>query len=98
MKRVALSKIGPLRCAWCGCDDIRALEVNHKNGGGTKEYREIGPTLYRRIINGTRGVADLEILCSPDNRLEWLLRRFPDLKGRLTVTWAGAADPTREAP
>lgn len=31
-----------LKCAKCGFSDIRALSVDHINGGGTKHRREIG--------------------------------------------------------
>src|SRR3990172_6227232 len=35
-----LAKIDPaLKCAMCGCDDVRFLEVNHIRGGGRKEQR-----------------------------------------------------------
>jgi len=33
---------GVLACIHCGFADIRALSIDHINGGGTKHYREIG--------------------------------------------------------
>lgn len=67
-----------LRCAGCGCDDILFLEINHRNGGGTEEARVRGrmTTLAQSIIKG-RQVHDLNILCGPCNRLEYLKRRYP---------------------
>ncbi|MGI0022946.1 MAG: hypothetical protein ACRD9Q_08815, partial [Nitrososphaeraceae archaeon] len=36
----SLTKVDPsLKCAVCGCDDVRFLEVNHIKGGGRKEQR-----------------------------------------------------------
>src|ERR1700678_122970 len=29
--------LGGAKCVYCGCNDIRVLEINHKNGGGWKE-------------------------------------------------------------
>ena len=28
-----------MKCAMCGCDDTRFLEVNHIKGGGVKERK-----------------------------------------------------------
>lgn len=53
-------------CAVCGTDDHRVLQVNHKNGGGTKERRETrarGHT-YQHILRGERAVDDLNLLCA----------------------------------
>jgi hypothetical protein len=41
---------GPPKCVACGYVDIRALSIDHINGGGTKERRENktnGQNLYR---------------------------------------------------
>src|SRR3972149_5506528 len=36
----SLTKVNPaLKCAVCGCDDVRFLEVNHIKGGGGKEWK-----------------------------------------------------------
>lgn len=76
-----------LRCAGCGCDDILFLEVNHRNGGGSEEARIRGRmiTLSQAIIKG-RPVSDLNILCGPCNRLEYLRRRYPG-RGYPKVVW-----------
>lgn len=70
-----------LRCGHCGCDDVLYLEVNHRNGGGAEEGRHRGhaKSLGQAILEG-RPVVDLDILCGPCNRLEYLKRRFPGRK------------------
>lgn len=67
-----------VRCDNCGCDDIFFLEINHRNGGGTDERRTLGRniTLCQAVLKG-RQVQDLNILCGPCNRLEYLKRRYP---------------------
>lgn len=56
-----------LKCLRCGCNDIKILEINHKNGGGTKEIREEFKknciTFHRAICLGKRTIEDLELLC-----------------------------------
>ncbi len=88
LKRRVLAIIGSSRCQWCGVDDARILEVNHLNGNGTKEYKSIGGRLYSQILAGKRPTLDLGVLCSPCNRLEWLYRKYPDLKGKCTISWS----------
>lgn len=38
-------------CAHCGFCDIRALSIDHINGGGSRHQREISNTIYRWLIN-----------------------------------------------
>ncbi len=39
------------KCVKCGFDDIRTLEIDHINGGGTKERTEIGHgPIYGRVL------------------------------------------------
>ena len=59
------------QCKGCGIKDIRILEVNHKNGNGTKELKECGGSnvLYRLIAQGKRQTNDLELLCANCNVL-----------------------------
>lgn len=69
-------------CSRCGCSDIRFLEVNHKNGGGSKERRKAvlrGTTLYWDIFKGKRKTDDLEILCSPCNAVHYLELKYGKL-------------------
>jgi hypothetical protein len=65
-------------CASCGCDFLPILEVNHKDGQGSKEYREIGGAigLYRAIVTGKRGTDDLEVLCEICNKFHYIKMRY----------------------
>lgn len=53
------------KCCKCGNTDIRVLQVNHINGGGSKEVR--GWTLYRKMVSGERKTDDLNLLCANCN-------------------------------
>jgi hypothetical protein len=66
------------KCANCGCDFLPILEVNHKHGQGSKEYREIGSAigLFRAIVTGVRGTDDLEVLCEVCNRFHYVKMRY----------------------
>ena len=81
----ALTKIagGKIQCIACGCDDLNILEINHKNGGGTKEHwgQYLGDPgkFYRDIIKGVRTVEDLNIKCRVCNTLDYLERKYGKL-------------------
>jgi len=46
-----LAKIDPaMKCANCGCDNPRFLEVNHINGGGRKEQKTRGTGVTQNSI------------------------------------------------
>ena len=52
-------------CARCGNDDIRVLQINHTDGGGTKERKIThNRAFYTSIINGTRSTNDLNVMCA----------------------------------
>jgi len=57
------------KCVYCGCDDPRALEVHHKNGGGYREQQVWGKRhmLQRKILTGERKIDDLELTCRACN-------------------------------
>jgi hypothetical protein len=82
-----ISKSTHPSCANCNCDDIRILEVNHKNGGGGKEYHQLpNPSnLYRDIAMLRRPVDDLEILCRVCNAKHYLELKYGKLP--ITVIW-----------
>ena len=77
-----LARIDPaMKCAMCGCDDTRFLEVNHLKGGGKKEqrgYKEEGHNLGHNMIllihTGKRGLEDLNLLCRACNSIDHLER------------------------
>lgn len=65
-------------CVRCGCDDIRFLEINHKNGGGTKEIQggKLVNEFYWNIYKGRRKTTDLEILCRVCNSWHYLELKY----------------------
>jgi len=79
-----LAKVNPaLKCARCGCDDTRFLEVNHIKGGGNKErlsYKngkhDVSHNMILLIHNDKRGLEDLNLLCRPCNSLDHLERVY----------------------
>lgn len=67
-RRLRLEIVGILggECRGCGFDDIRALQVDHIKGGGTREIREIGNhKIYRKIRDV--GPEGYQLLCANCN-------------------------------
>jgi len=93
VRQEVLAKIDPaMKCAMCGCEDTRFLEVNHIKGGGVKErkgYKGGGDKLSHNMIliihNGKRGVEDLNLLCRACNSIDHLERQFGNTG--LKVVW-----------
>jgi len=79
-----LARIDPdMKCAMCGCDDTRFLEINHIEGGGAKEHKGLKKTdhnesqnLIMLIHKGKRGVEDLNLLCRVCNSIDHLERVY----------------------
>ncbi len=84
-----ISKSTEPECVNCGCDDIRLLEVNHKNGGGGKEMGKgrNATAFYRDIIALRRPTDDLEILCRVCNAKHYLESKYGKLP--IIVMWKG---------
>jgi len=88
-----LARVDPaMKCAMCGCDDTRFLEVNHIKGGGVKEregYKDGGHKLSHNMIllihNGKRNLEDLNLLCRACNSIDHLERAYGHT--RLRVVW-----------
>ncbi len=88
-----LARIDPdMKCAMCGCDDTRFLEINHIKGGGRKEQKgfkekdhNISTNFVMLIHKGIRGVEDLNLLCRVCNSIDHLERQFG--KTGLRVVW-----------
>lgn len=59
----------------CNCNDLRALEKNHKNLGGAKE-RILNKHIERDILSGKRGVDDLEVTCRVCNSAHYLFKKY----------------------
>lgn len=90
MKIQALETIQILtQCTRCGCDDVRLLEINHKNGGGYVEQKTKiphGAPFYSKLIRGKRKTDDLELLCRPCNAIHYLEMKYNE-KFPLNVVW-----------
>lgn len=57
------------KCARCGFTDSRALQLDHINGGGTKEHkRSSSYSVHKRALEGAN---DLQLLCANCN---WIKR------------------------
>jgi len=88
-----LAKIDPdMKCAMCGCDDTRFLEINHIKGGGRKEQESLKKTdnnmstnFVMLIHKGKRSTEDLNLLCRVCNSIDHLERVFG--KTGLRVVW-----------
>lgn len=64
-----LDKFGG-KCAHCGFDDPRALQIDHVNGGGKKEIKEIGQYACQvKARNDSSGA--YQLLCANCN---WIKR------------------------
>lgn len=62
-----LAQLG-IRCSKCGFDDARALEIDHKNGGGTEERRRLSyPTYYLHVL---RNLENYQVLCANCNMIK----------------------------
>ena len=54
------------KCVVCGFNDIRALQIDHINGGGLKENKSIGNGgIIRKILRGD--TQDYQLLCANHN-------------------------------
>lgn len=73
---------GNLICSNCGCKDVRILEINHINGGGYKEYKNIRnkssrtAILTNEIVMGRRTIDDLNILCHVCNHAYFVKLKY----------------------
>ena len=75
LRRKVLSKYGSI-CCNCGFSDHRALQLDHVNGGGGREVKELGSRgVYRKALKDTEGL--YQLLCANCN---WI-KRFENLEG-----------------
>lgn len=59
------------KCLGCGFDDFRALQIDHINGGGNQERKQLscGPTgYYKLVIEDTTG--KYQLLCANCNMIK----------------------------
>jgi len=68
LRNEILSLLGS-KCIRCGFSDIRALQIDHVHGGGTKERKNYGSMpLYRKILKEIKaGSKDYQLLCANCN-------------------------------
>lgn len=60
------------KCVKCGFSDMRALQIDHVNGGGNMESRELRWSKYKVILEKVSGGScDYQILCANCN---WIKR------------------------
>lgn len=57
-----------IKCVYCGCDNIEALEINHKEGGGHKErvkdkLHHGGLEFYNLLRQNKYDISKLELTC-----------------------------------
>lgn len=78
LREEVFKKLGGAKCTYCGCDVLGALEVNHINGGGSREATQTGRsglTMYREIVTGRRSSNDLEVACRVCNAWHYITRK-----------------------
>lgn len=90
-KRRAMELLGGATCENCGCDDLAFLEINHKGGGGCKEFRAIGNRITDNLLSGRRDTSGLSVLCRLCNALEFLSRKKPESAKQFSVRWLAAS-------
>lgn len=74
------------KCEWCGCDDMRLLEINHINGGGKKEIDKTGSwNFIWDIYKGRRKTNDLNLLCRVCNAHHYLELKYGELP--FSIEW-----------
>lgn len=69
-RQAAIHKLGG-SCRRCGFNDLRALQIDHVHGGGTRETKAkgAGSRLYYRVLRDT--VGKYQLLCANCN---WIKR------------------------
>lgn len=67
-------------CKKCGCSIINLLEINHLNHDGKVDYKPDGKVrawkFYRNIVDGSRSVDDLNVLCKVCNVAYFVSSKF----------------------
>jgi hypothetical protein len=67
-RKLSLELLGG-KCVKCGFSDTRALQIDHVNGGGTKERVKDSRIAEKNVINGN--TTDYQLLCANCN---WIKR------------------------
>lgn len=67
-------------CDNCRCDDIRLIEINHKNGDGARDTRsKYHQKFLYDIITGRRKTDDLDLRCRVRNALHYIESKYGKL-------------------
>lgn len=72
-RRLAIISLLGGKCEECGETDLRVLQLDHRNGGGSKERREIGdPSIvFKMVLEGLLDIRRYNLLCANCN---WVKR------------------------
>jgi len=95
-KQRAFEMIGGAVCISCGCDEIAFLEINHINGGGSKEHKLRKCCLADSILSGKRSIEGLNVLCRVCNAIDFLKRKKPESFGFHITRWEKFSGKTAE--
>ena len=87
-KRRAMELAGGAKCIQCGCEVLEFLEINHKFGGGAKEFRDKRASIMDRVLSGKRKIHDLNILCRVCNALDHLRRKNSEAAKNYSIKFA----------
>lgn len=80
-RRALITLLGG-KCKQCGFTDIRALQIDHVNGGGAKEKR-MTKNFYNYMLNkAINGSKDYQVLCANCN---WIKRAVNNENNRSEV-------------
>jgi hypothetical protein len=52
-----------LKCARCGFNDVRALSIDHINGGGSRHIKKIGASKFYRWLKKNNYPSGFQVLC-----------------------------------
>lgn len=89
LRKKALDKLGGPKCCVCGCTIGKILEINHKAGGGRKEFRKfkLMQNLYRAIVNETVDISKYDVRCRICNAAHYV-SDILGIKGHVVI-WCG---------
>lgn len=84
-RTLIIEKLGG-KCVSCDFDDNRALAIDHKYGGGTKERKTIGGGYYTHILKKINdGSDEYQILCFNCNQIKKIENNEERIKKHIAV-------------
>lgn len=70
------------KCVKCGNDDVRVLDIHHKNGKLKKRPPKLHYTMWNRLKEWEENMGNLELLCANCHRIHtWAERRIHNEAG-----------------